>query len=192
MTRAPRIDTLRNRITATRQLLTTIHDELEDLHVLAYDRKAAAAEAPPVRGGQRDWALDTHGSPHARTAYRALAEATINACAQLAEASHNAIRILRDHQPGDTPRTRRLITTDELVTALAAQARRQTNRTSYQPVPAIPQPEHAEVLRAAERVIKERDQLRDRCEKLEARLALYEPDGQERPRRRRLRRKRTA
>src|SRR5690606_20690779 len=150
-----------------------------------------AAEAP-VRGGQRDWALDTHGNPHARTAYRQLAEATINACAQLAEASHNAIRILRNHQPGDTPRTRRLITTDELVTALAAQARRQTNRPSYQPVPAIPQPEHAEVLRAAERVIKERDQLRDRCEKLEARLALYEPDGQERPRRRRLRRKRIA
>lgn len=191
MTRAPRIDTLRNRITATRELLTTIHDELEDLHVLAYDRQAAAAEAP-VRGGQRDWALDTHGNPHARTAYRALAEATINACAQLAEASHNAIRILRDHQPGDTPRTRRLITTDELVTALAAQARRQTNRTSYQATRAIPQPEHAEVLRAAERVIKERDQLRDRCEKLEARLALYEPDDSERPRRRRLRRKRTA
>lgn len=191
MTRAPRIDTVRNRITATQQLLATIHDELEDLHVLAYDRHVAAAEAP-VRGGQRDWALDTHGSPHARSAYRALAEATIGACAQLAEASHNAIRILRDHQPGDTPRTRRLITTDELVTALAAQARRQTNRTSYQAARAVPQPEHAEVLRAAERVIKERDQLRDRCEKLEARLALYEPDDVDRPRRRRLRRKRTA
>jgi len=190
LTRAPRIDTVRNRITATRQVLAAIHDELEDLHVLAYDRRAAAAEAP-VRGGQRDWALDTHGDPHARSAYRLLAEATIGACAQLAEASHNAIRILRDHQPGDTPRTRRLITTDELVTALAAQARRQTNRTSYQPTRAIPQPEYAEVLRAAERVIKERDQLRDRCEKLEARLALYEPDD-ERPRRRRLRRKRTA
>lgn len=190
MTRAPRIDTLRNRITATRELLATIHDELEDLHVLAYDRRAAAAEAP-VRGGQRDWALDTHGDPHARAAYRMLAEATINACAQLAEASHNAIRVLRDHQPGDTPRTRRLITTDELVVALAAQARRQTSRTSYQPTRAIPQPEHAEVLRAAERIIRERDQLRDRCEKLEARLALYEPDV-DRPRRRRLRRKRTA
>lgn len=190
MTRAPRIDTLRNRITATRELLTTIHDELEDLHVLAYDRQAAAAEAP-VRGGQRDWALDTHGNPHARTAYRQLAEATINACAQLAEASHNAIRILRDHQPGDTPRTRRLITTDELVTALAAQARRQTHRTSYQAVPAIPQPEHAEVLRAAERIIRERDRLAAENDKLRARLALYEPD-RERPRRRRLRRKRTA
>src|SRR5690606_31740195 len=130
--------------------------------------------------------------PPARSAYRAPAEATLTACAQPTEASHNATRILRDHQPGDTPRTRRLITTDELVTALAAQARRQTNRTSYQPIRAIPQPEHAEVLRAAERVIKERDQLRDRCEKLEARLALYEPDGQERPRRRRLRRKRIA
>lgn len=191
MARAPRIDTVRNRITTAQQVLTTIHDELEDLHVLAYDRQVAAAEAP-VRGGQRDWALDTHGDPRARAAYRQLAEATLNACAQLAEASHNAIRVLRDHQPGDTPRTRRLITTDELVTALAAQARRQTNRTSYQPARAIPQPEHAEVLRAAERVIKERDQLRDRCEKLEARLALYEPDDVDRPRRRRLRRKRTA
>src|SRR5690606_13239230 len=183
-------DTVRNRITATRQVLAAIHDELEDLHVLAYDRRAAAAEAP-VRGGQRDWALDTHGDPHARSAYRLLAEATIGACAQLAEASHNAIRILRDHQPGDTPRTRRLITTDELVTALAAQARRQTNRTSYQPTRAIPQPEYAEVLRAAERIIRERDRLAAENDKLRARLALYEPDG-ERPRRRRLRRKRTA
>lgn len=191
MTRAPRIDTVRNRITTTQQVLATIHDELEDLHVLAYDRRAAAAEAP-VRGGQPDWALDTHGDPHARSAYRRLAEATINACAQLAEASHNAIRILRDHQPGDTPRTRRLITTDELVTALAAQARRQTNRTSYQAVPAIPQPEHAEVLRAAERIIRERDRLAAEVDKLRARLAIYEPDGDERPRRRRLRRKRTA
>ena len=165
-------------------------DELEDLHVLAYDRQAAAEAT--VRGGQRDWALDTHGNPHARTAYRQLAEATINACAQLAEASHNAIRILRDHQPGDTPRTRRLITTDELVTALAAQTRRQTNRTSYQAIPAVPQPEHAEVLRAAERIIRERDRLAAEVDKLRARLAIYEPDDQERPRRRRIRRKRTA
>lgn len=191
MTRAPRIDTVRNRITTTRQVLATIHDELEDLHVLAYDRRAAAAEAPPVRGGQRDWALDTHGNPHARSAYRLLADATLSACAQLAEASHNAIRVLRDHQPGDTPRTRRLITTDELVTALAAQTRRQTNRTSYQPARAIPQPEHAEVLRAAERIIRERDRLAAEVDKLRARLAIYEPDGDERPRRRRIRRKRT-
>ena len=191
MARAPRIDTVRNRITTTRDLLTAIHNELEDLHVLAYDRRAAAAEAP-VRGGQPDWALDTHGNPHARAAYRQIAEAALNACAQLAEASHNAIRILRDHHPGDTPRTRRLITTDELVTALAAQTRRRTNRTSYQAVPAIPQPEHAEVLRAAERIIRERDRLAAENDKLRARLALYEPDGDERPRRRRLRRKRTA
>jgi len=191
MARAPRIDTIRNRITTTRDLLTAIHNELEDLHVLAYDRKVAAAEAP-VRGGQPDWALDTHGDPHARSAYRALAEATLNACAQLTEASHNAIRILRDHQPGDTPRTRRLITTDELVTALAAQARRQTNRTSYQAIPAVPQPEHAEVLRAAERIIRERDRLAAEVDKLRARLAIYEPsDGDDRPRRRRIRRKRT-
>src|SRR5690606_9799756 len=130
--------------------------------------------------------------PPARSAYRAPAEATLTACAQLAEASHNAIRILRDHQPGDTPRTRRLITTDELVTALAAQARRQTNRTSYQAIPAIPQPEHAEVLRAAERSIRERDRLAAENAKLRARLALSEPADGERPRRRRLRRKRTA
>src|SRR5690606_5126509 len=71
LTSAPRIDTVRNRISATRQLLAAIHAELEDVHALPYDRRVAAAAAP-VRGSQCDWALYTHVSPNAQAAYRAL------------------------------------------------------------------------------------------------------------------------
>lgn len=183
MTRAPRIDTVRNRADATRQLLGTIIDELDDLHVLAYDRVTAARELA-VKGGERDWALDTHGDPRARAAYRQLAESTIGACTNLAEASHNAIALLRASNPGDTPRTRRIIATDELIEALCAQARRD-ERHDYTPHRAQPQPEIDGVKHTLDRIIRERNEAIARADKLEKRLAQYEPVTSRRQRRRR-------
>lgn len=85
-----RIDTLRNSIAGARELLDLIHQELEDLHLLAYERATAVSEAK-VSGGSHDYALDTHGDPNARTAYRELGRAVDSACILLAEASTNAL-----------------------------------------------------------------------------------------------------
>jgi len=57
-----RTDTLKNRTASTRELLGMVLEELEDLHVLAYERATALSEAK-VSGGSHDYALDTHGDP---------------------------------------------------------------------------------------------------------------------------------
>jgi hypothetical protein len=182
--RAPRIDTTRNRLEATRELLTMILDELDDLHCLAYERATATRDAP-VRGGDHDYALDTHGDQRARAAYTDLATKTIGACTTLAEASHNAIALLREGRaPG--PRMRRLIDTDELVQALAAQARR-ADRGDYTPHRSHVQPEVAGVKHTIDRIIRERDDALRLVDRLTRRLAKHEPVQTTRGRRRRRR-----
>lgn len=147
---AIRIDTLRNEIAGARELLDMIHQELEDLHVLAYERATTLSEAK-VSGGSHDYALDTHGDPRARDAYKHLGKAVDGACILLAEASNNALNLLRQ---GDTPgRGQRHLRLAELGEAVAAQAKR-SRRGDYTAIRRGPQPELA---KATEQLQKERD-----------------------------------
>lgn len=151
-----RIDTLRNSIAGTRELLSMIHQELEDLHLLAYERATAVSEAK-VSGGSHDYALDTHGDQNARDAYRNLGRTVDAACITLAEASTNALNILRK---GDTPgRGQRHLRLAELGEAIAAQSRR-ARLGEYTAIRRGPQPEHHLAL---EQLQQERDHaLRER------------------------------
>lgn len=150
----PRIDSLRNQIAGTVELLEMVHEELEDLYVLAYDRPSAVDEAK-VAGGSANYYLDTHGDQRARQAYQQLARTLDGVCITLDGASYNALNLLRE---GPTPirqgsRTTQLV---ELGEAIAARARRQ-QRGEYVPVRRGPQPEEAKAL---SEVIRQRDQLR--------------------------------
>lgn len=146
MTRSPQINTLRRRLAATRELLQLVEEELEDLHVLAYDRPTARREAA-VAGGTVDYALDTHGDPRARDAYRHLGQITVDACDQLADAAHEAIVLLRARDDSSRPRTRRTIRAEELAGAIEAKAKR-VERGEYEPVRRYPQPDRDETLRS--------------------------------------------
>lgn len=65
---APRIDTFRNLIASLVDKLQELDPDIADLHDLAYNRHRAANEAK-VKGGTRDYALDTHGDLRARDLY---------------------------------------------------------------------------------------------------------------------------
>lgn len=136
-----RIDTFRNKLAATRALLDKVEDHLVDLHTLAYSRHAAQ-QADKVRGGQRDYALDTHGDPKARELWGRLTLKVMDATEDLAVAAHDTLGYLTR---GPSPATRRDttadITSDELIEALEAQARRRQageytpTATAIQPPP---------------------------------------------------------
>jgi hypothetical protein len=148
-----RIDTLRNRLAGTLKLLDMMGEELEDLHVLAYERATANTDNQRVRGGTRDYALDNHGDPLARDAYRRLGDVTVDACARLDSAINDALKLLRQ---GDTPaRTPNRLRLVELGEAIAAQARR-AKRGDYTAVRRGPQPE---AQRAVSEAIADRDRL---------------------------------
>lgn len=166
-----RIDTLRNSIAGARELLEMIHEELEDLHLLAYERQTAASEAK-VSGGSHDYALDTHGDQYARDAYRALGRAVNGACIQLAEASTNALNILRT---GNTPgRGQRHLRLAELGEAIAAQSRR-SRRGDYTSIRRGPQPEYHHALdqlqQERDAALRERDSARRQRDKAVADLS---------------------
>lgn len=165
MTRAPRIDTLRNQLAATTRLLELVNAGLHTLHTLAYDR--TAADEIRVRGGQPDYALDTNGDPRARDAYRHLARAIDDTCVRLTFATHEAINILNaGGSPGLNRQHPATVTVVEHARAIEAQARRIRNG-GFNPGRTLPQPkEHA-----ADRVlIHELDTLKRRNTKLERQL----------------------
>jgi hypothetical protein len=172
VTRAPRIDTMRNRIDATISLLAMARDELEDLHVLAYERHTAASDAK-VSGGARDYALDTHGDLRARDAYRRLGDAIVGGpglvgvCDLLAGAAHDMTRVLRVGQIGRNPSRR--VSALELAEALEAQAIR-VKRGEYTPVRVEKQPDLKRVSRAVADLREERDRLAVGNERLKTRL----------------------
>jgi hypothetical protein len=148
-----RIDTRRNQLVGTRDLLTMILEEIEDLHVLAYDRPVALSEAK-VSGGSHDYALDTHGDPRARSAYHQLGRTVDSVCKLLDEASTNALNLLREgRSPGRGQRHLRLA---ELGEAISSQARR-ARRGDYTPIRRGPQPDQ---LHALDQMRKERDEAR--------------------------------
>jgi hypothetical protein len=162
----PRIDTIRNRLAATVTLLGDVQPHLADLHALAYDRATARREA--VNGGDRDYALDTHGDPRARTAYKHLALATIDACELLAEAAHDVTRLLKDGDHDHT-KSRHYINDEELAVALAAKATR-IARGENESIPTNAQPNADMTARVLARVIAERDALQRKVDHLERQL----------------------
>jgi hypothetical protein len=166
----PRVDSTRNRLAATATLLADVQPHLEDLHALAYDRAVARREA--VNGGSRDYALDTHGDPRARQAYKHLALATVDACEILAEAAHDAIRLLKagDH---DHTKSKDQISEEDLALALAAKATR-IARGEVESIPRNAQPKADMTARVLQRVIAERDQLQRQVDRLQ-RLVPDEP-----------------
>lgn len=159
-----RIDTLRNRVNATIDLLKLLAAQLEDLHVLAYERNVARVEMERVQGGDRDYALDTHGDPRARDAFRALNTTTMSAAEWIATATHDALRLLTEGKP-PTSGTRKA-TAVEVGHALVAQSRR-VQRGEYTPYRGFPQPGIDTSLKATE---QENERLTREVKKLEKRL----------------------
>lgn len=138
----PRIDSTRNRLDATTRLLETARSDLDVLHALAYERHTARREAV-VAGGARDYALDTHGDPRARGAYKQLSLACHDTCDILAEAAHDAIALLREGDGHGRRRGGAALTAVDMAVALDAQARRAA-RGEFTPRSSVPQPGAAE------------------------------------------------
>lgn len=135
---ALRHDTFTRSLDATARMLDNVRAQLLDLHVLAYDRPAAREAR--VSGGERDWALDTHGDPVARRMWAHLTWTLDETAKDLAEVLHTVAGFLAT---GPTPTERRDRSADvtalELAQALDAQDRRRT-AGDYTPHPTIPQP----------------------------------------------------
>jgi hypothetical protein len=177
VSRAPRIDTTRNRVNGTLALLRIVLEELEDLHVLAYERARAVSEAK-VSGGARDYALDTHGDQRARDAYRHLSRVMVGwrdsegvvhegVCDMLDDAANEVISLLRVSGEGEKGHGR--IPVVEMAALLQAQARR-AKAGVYTPVAFVPQPLAAEASTAMDQLLRERDQLEGRVKRLEGKL----------------------
>lgn len=167
---APRIDTFRSQIAGTIALLENVIAEADDLHLLGYERQAAAADRVHVRGGDRDFALDTHGDKRARDAYRELADVVLESVETIAESAHDALRFLRVSGVG-TRRTPRQVSALELAEQIGNQARRIV-RGEYTPVRRHPQPDTNAALVGlrgeAQRLSSERDVAREAVRLLEA------------------------
>jgi hypothetical protein len=183
VSRAPRIDTMRNRLAATRELLAMAERQLETLHVLAYERARAASDAK-VNGGARDYALDTHGDPKAREAYQRLGDVivggpgVVGVCDLLAWAAHDMIRILQVGERTSRNPSQR-VTALELAEAIEAQSNR-IARGEYTPVRTEEQPGRKKVNRAVADLREERDRLATRNERLTTRLQRRGDDGEKR------------
>lgn len=153
--RTPRIDTIHNRITAAVKVVAMAEEEIDDLHILAYERHTARRELA-VAGGQPDYALDTNGDMRARDAYRQLGLATLDALEILEQAATDTIRVLRDGQRSQR-RSRRMINLEELAAAIEARARRAARDEDYTPVRREPQPDADNVMT---QLRKDRDKAR--------------------------------
>ena len=153
-----RIDTARNQLAATRALLDRALDQMEDLHVLAYDRQVAVDEAK-VSGGWRDYALDTHGDIRAREAYWRFSDALSDTCGTLAGAAHDVLRILSVAAPA----TRGPRTTSALEHAFLLEAKaRRVQRGEYQPAPMYPQSGIDEAIAASTQDVKRLERMNNR------------------------------
>lgn len=161
MTERPtRIDAFRRDMTELRDLIDMILASAEDLHVLAYDRKVAAAEHVSASGPVHFY-LDQHGDLRARQAMKDLMRAMPGAFEAVDRAARKAKAILTEGAPPKRNREcgPRTASTAEVFDALAARSRRAA-RGEYTSTRLWPQPE-------AETLIAE---LRDRVKKLERAL----------------------
>lgn len=171
-----RIDTLRNQLAATRTLLEQVGLHVADLHAVAYERHQGSNE-PRVRGGERDYSLDNHGSPKAREAFRKLGEQVSSSCQDIAGSLHEAAVILKGDDRGRGA-SRRLISAAEHTEALAHQAERASRGEGVERW--LPQPGRDAALRdierRAKRAEKARDRLQARLDKALHRLAIANPE----------------
>lgn len=139
----PRIDVARKALQETLDLLQQCAREIDDLHSLAYERKVGGDKVR-VRSTVTDWALDTHGDPVARAAYRRLLGAVLATYQPVNAAARDVVRILREgDRPGRVLSTR-TASAAEVAAAIAAQARRAA-RGEYTPVRTLPQPDPGEI-----------------------------------------------
>lgn len=165
-----RVDTLRKTIAATIDVLEAVGQEAEDLHVLAYDRKTAAEEAH-VAGGSRDYALDTHGDPRAREAYRDLGDQAVKACQILGASVERAVKLLRASDDTKRPQGKRTTAAVVLADSIAARARRVADGT-FVPVRRLPQPDQGKawtsLVKSKQAVVDENRQLRTENDRLKA------------------------
>lgn len=154
---APRIDTVRRDTNRAIHQLAEALEHLTDLHDLAYDR-AHAATAQRVAGGTTDYALDTHGDPHARNAYTHLAQAL----QAIADATQRALTTARTHFDHGTIDQRRDTTADatthEIIAAIA-------NRARHTPIETQPLPTAARRALDAHRLQTDLDTLRSAVRK---------------------------
>lgn len=153
-----RIDTARNQLAATRALLDLALTQMEDLHVLAYERQAASDDAK-VAGGGHDYALDTHGDQRVRDAYRRFSDILHATTLDLAEAAHDVLRYLS--AAGNASRGPRITSALEHALLLEAKARR-VQRGEYQPARVMPQPGIDDALAAAAQNIKRLERIINR------------------------------
>lgn len=149
----PRIDTVRNSIIATIELLEKRLAELETLHSLAYDRSAVRREIK-IQDGDLDYSLDRHGDSNARYVYASLAMAMARGRDQIVRDTTNALAAIRDKNPQmDNSRKRANITAAEFLEAIEAQERR-LSRGEYTPHRDFKQPLPAGVERTLRNEIK--------------------------------------
>lgn len=90
----PQLRVFQARLKATTTLLTVAGERLGHLHELAYDR-TKAAERVPVRGGSRDYALDTNGDPKARELYRQVMLELLTVMEFCTLASHDMVKFIQ-------------------------------------------------------------------------------------------------
>lgn len=135
---APRIDAVRNEIRHASSLLQLLAGQLDDLHVLAYDRSASTG-GDKVRGGSRDYALDNHGDRRARDLYEQIAKDLRHTINDLVGSIKSVRGYLTSGSGGGRRDASADATTDEVLAALDAQRRRH-QRGEYQPTPLTPQP----------------------------------------------------
>lgn len=125
----PRIDGVRNELDLAVKTLQLVRDNLEDLHVLAYDR-ATAKNALELASHTRKagYSLDTHGILEARRLYSQVlfdVRRFIANCLGSADEMRDFLNNLKPFDPTVTPRDKRGdADTTEIAEALDAQSRR--------------------------------------------------------------------
>jgi len=154
MSPAPRIDTLRNHLSSTKDLIDTATAVLETLHELAYNRQTAGERERVSESAPEGYYLDTHGDLRARAAYAALARHLDAACSQISGAARDAVqRVSGVDESGEDRRAPVSIEVVEHLHALDAQSRRQA-RGEFDAGRTVAQPTRAGTDRTAARKIR--------------------------------------
>lgn len=141
----PRIDGVRKELGLALKTLQLVKDNLEDLHVLAYDRASARNALELASHSKRaGYSLDTHGLLEARRLYASVlfdVRRFIANCLGSADDMRDFINNLKPFDPSVSPRDKRGdATIDETLEALEAQTRRILGGL-YTPAKVVTQPE---------------------------------------------------
>lgn len=156
----PRIDTYRRESDDAISLLRWLSGQIADLHDLAYIRHRKGG-TEKVRGGSRDYALDTHGDPRARALYQDAARKVIDLVDELVQVEKQVRSYLTEEGSNSTGDAGAATSTDEVVRQIKARRRRMA-RGEYEPLPIAKQPvvvasvdwqTEVEVLRSAVRKV---------------------------------------